>query len=61
MEDDQCISKSMAFEIIVTSKAKQVERIKEAAEIWRLLKGTYSGVGNEMLACKIQKELQGQC
>ncbi|CAN6195794.1 unnamed protein product [Urochloa humidicola] len=39
--------------------AKQVERIKEVAEIWRLLKGTYSGVGNEMLACKIQKELQG--
>ena len=39
--------------------AKQVERIKEASEIWRLLKGTYSGVGNEMLACKIQKELQG--
>jgi hypothetical protein len=38
--------------------AKQVERIKEASEIWRLLKGTYSGVGNEMLACKIQKELQ---
>lgn len=38
--------------------AKQVERIKEAAEIWRLLKGTYSGVGNEMLACRIQKELQ---
>lgn len=37
--------------------AKQVERIKEAAEIWRLLKGTYSGVGNEMLACRIQKEL----
>lgn len=39
--------------------AKQVERIKEASEIWRLLKGTFSGVGNEMLACKIQKELQG--
>lgn len=38
--------------------AKQVERIKEASEIWRLLKGTYSGVGNELLACKIQKELQ---
>lgn len=38
--------------------AKQVERIKDASEIWRLLKGTYSGVGNEMLACKIQKELQ---
>src|SRR6266498_3289553 len=38
--------------------AKQVERIKEASEIWRLLKGTHSGVGNEMLACKIQKELQ---
>lgn len=38
--------------------AKQVERIREAYEIWRLLKGTYSGVGNEMLACKIQKELQ---
>jgi hypothetical protein len=38
--------------------AKQVERIKEASEIWRLLKGTFSGVGNEMLACKIQKELQ---
>ena len=38
--------------------AKQVERIKEAVEIWRLLKGTYSGVGNEMLACIIQKELQ---
>lgn len=38
--------------------AKQVERIKEASEIWRLLKGTYSGVGNEMLACRIQKELQ---
>ena len=37
--------------------AKQVERIKEASEIWRLLKGTYSGVGNEMLACRIQKEL----
>lgn len=37
--------------------AKQVERIKDAAEIWRLLKGTYSGVGNEMLACRIQKEL----
>uniref|UniRef100_A0ACD5ZSN4 Uncharacterized protein n=1 Tax=Avena sativa TaxID=4498 RepID=A0ACD5ZSN4_AVESA len=37
--------------------SKQVERIKEASEIWRLLKGTYSGVGNEMLACKIQKEL----
>lgn len=36
-----------------------MERIKEASEIWRLLKGTYSGVGNEMLACKIQKELQG--
>lgn len=33
--------------------AKQVERIKEAAEIWRLLKSTYSGVGNEMLAFKI--------
>ena len=31
--------------------AKQVERIKEASETWRLLKGTYSGVGNEMLAC----------
>jgi hypothetical protein len=41
--------------------AKQVERIKEAAEIWRLLKSTYSGVGNEMLACKIQKELQDLC
>jgi len=41
--------------------AKQVERIKEAAEIWRLLKSTYSGVGNEMLACKIQKELQELC
>ncbi len=41
--------------------AKQVERIKEAAEIWRLLKSTYSGVGNEMLACRIQKELQGLC
>uniref|UniRef100_A0ACD6ADD2 Uncharacterized protein n=1 Tax=Avena sativa TaxID=4498 RepID=A0ACD6ADD2_AVESA len=39
--------------------AKQVERIKEASEIWRLLKGTYSRVGNEMLACRIQKELQG--
>ncbi|XP_037437225.1 uncharacterized protein LOC119320042 isoform X2 [Triticum dicoccoides] len=39
--------------------AKQVERIKEASEIWRLLKGTYSGVGNEMLACRIQRELQG--
>lgn len=39
--------------------AKQVERIKDASEIWRLLKGTFSGVGNEMLACKIQKELQG--
>ena len=39
--------------------AKQVERIKEASEIWRLLKGTFSGIGNEMLACKIQKELQG--
>ena len=38
--------------------AKQIERIKEASEIWRLLKGTFSGVGNEMLACKIQKELQ---
>uniref|UniRef100_A0ACD5UG08 Uncharacterized protein n=1 Tax=Avena sativa TaxID=4498 RepID=A0ACD5UG08_AVESA len=38
--------------------AKQVERIKEASEIWRLLKGTFSGVGNEMIACKIQKELQ---
>ncbi|XP_047048980.1 uncharacterized protein LOC124653976 [Lolium rigidum] len=38
--------------------AKQVGRIKHAAEIWRLLKGTYSGVGNEMLACRIQKELQ---
>ena len=38
--------------------AKQVERIKEASEIWRLLKGTFSGVGNEMLACRIQKELQ---
>uniref|UniRef100_A0ACD6ARQ2 Uncharacterized protein n=1 Tax=Avena sativa TaxID=4498 RepID=A0ACD6ARQ2_AVESA len=38
--------------------AKQVERIKEASEIWRLLKGTYSGVGNEMLACKTQKELR---
>ncbi|SPT18889.1 unnamed protein product [Triticum aestivum] len=38
--------------------AKQVERIKEASEIWRLLKGTYSGVGNEMLACRIQSELQ---
>uniref|UniRef100_A0A8R7TRJ0 CCHC-type domain-containing protein n=1 Tax=Triticum urartu TaxID=4572 RepID=A0A8R7TRJ0_TRIUA len=38
--------------------AKQVERIKDASEIWRLLKGTYSGVGNEMLACKIQNELQ---
>lgn len=38
--------------------AKQVERIKEASEIWRLLKGTFSGVGNEMLACKIQRELQ---
>ncbi|KAM3368389.1 hypothetical protein ACQJBY_016747 [Aegilops geniculata] len=38
--------------------AKQVERIKDTSEIWRLLKGTYSGVGNEMLACKIQKELQ---
>uniref|UniRef100_A0ACD5W509 Uncharacterized protein n=1 Tax=Avena sativa TaxID=4498 RepID=A0ACD5W509_AVESA len=35
--------------------AKQVERIKEASEIWRLLKGTYSGVGNDMLACRIQK------
>ena len=39
--------------------AKQVERIKEASEIWRLLKGTFSGVGNEMLACRIQRELQG--
>ncbi|KAM0864030.1 hypothetical protein ACQ4PT_044189 [Festuca glaucescens] len=38
--------------------AKQVERIKEASEIWRLLKGTFSGVGNEMLACRIQRELQ---
>lgn len=38
--------------------AKQVERIKEGSEIWRLLKGTYSGVGNEMLARKIQSELQ---
>ncbi|KAK1604216.1 hypothetical protein QYE76_027889 [Lolium multiflorum] len=38
--------------------AKQVERIKDACEIWRLLKGTYSGVGNEMLACRIQRELQ---
>lgn len=38
--------------------AKQVERIKDVSEIWRLLKGTFSGVGNEMLACKIQKELQ---
>lgn len=38
--------------------AKQVERIKEASEIWRLLKGTYSGVGNEMLACRIQREAQ---
>lgn len=38
--------------------AKQVERIKEASEIWRLLKGTYSGVGNEMLACRIQREVQ---
>lgn len=38
--------------------AKQVERIKEVSEIWRLLKGTFSSVGNEMLACKIQKELQ---
>src|SRR6266540_5296399 len=41
--------------------AKQVERIKDASEIWRLLKSTYSGVGNEMLACKIQKQLQGLC
>uniref|UniRef100_A0ACD5WUH8 Uncharacterized protein n=1 Tax=Avena sativa TaxID=4498 RepID=A0ACD5WUH8_AVESA len=38
--------------------AKQAERIKEASEILRLLKGTYSEVGNEMLACRIQKELQ---
>jgi hypothetical protein len=37
--------------------AKQVERIKEASEIWRLLKGTYSGVGNEMLVCRVQREL----
>src|SRR6266498_3094063 len=28
--------------------AKQVERIKDASEIWRLLKSTFSGVGNEM-------------
>ncbi|XP_071681833.1 uncharacterized protein [Lolium perenne] len=41
--------------------AKQVERIKEASEIWRLLKGTFSGVGNEMLACRIQRELQELC
>ncbi|WVZ90773.1 hypothetical protein U9M48_037041, partial [Paspalum notatum var. saurae] len=41
--------------------AKQVERIKEASEIWRLLKSTYSGAGNEMMACRIQKELQGLC
>ncbi|KAM0913671.1 hypothetical protein ACQ4PT_012019 [Festuca glaucescens] len=38
--------------------AKQVERIKEASEIWCLLKGTYSGDGNEMLACRVQRELQ---
>ena len=38
--------------------AKQVERIKDASEIWRLLKGIYSGVRNEMLACRIQRELQ---
>ena len=38
--------------------AKQVERIKEASEIWRLLKGTYSGAGNEMLVCRIQREAQ---
>jgi hypothetical protein len=38
--------------------AKQVKRIKVASEIWRLLKETYSGVGNEMLARRIQKELQ---
>uniref|UniRef100_A0ACD5Y0Z4 Uncharacterized protein n=1 Tax=Avena sativa TaxID=4498 RepID=A0ACD5Y0Z4_AVESA len=37
--------------------AKQVERIKEASKIWRLLKGTFSRIGNEMLACKIQREL----
>lgn len=41
--------------------AKQVERIKEVSEIWRLLKGTYSGVGNEMLACRIQREAQELC
>ena len=34
-----------------------MEQIKDASEIWRLLKGTYSGVGNEMLACRFQKEL----
>ena len=38
--------------------AKQIERIRDVSEIWRLLKGTFSGVGNELLACKIQKELQ---
>ena len=38
--------------------AKQVERIKEASEIWRLLKDTYSGAGNEMLVCRIQREAQ---
>jgi hypothetical protein len=36
---------------------KHVERIKDTSEIWKLLKGTYSRVGNEMLVCKIQKEL----
>jgi hypothetical protein len=38
---------------ISTQIAKQVERTKDACEIWRLLKGTYSGVGNEMLSCRI--------
>jgi hypothetical protein len=35
--------------------AKQVERIKDACEIWRLLKGTYFGVGNKMLSCRIKR------
>lgn len=42
----------------VSPQIAKLERIKDVSEIWRLLKGTFSGAGNEMLACKIQKELQ---
>jgi hypothetical protein len=52
-ETSNALVRAWLLSSISSQIAKKVERIKESTKIWRLLKGTYSGVGNEMLACKI--------